>query len=58
MQDDQQLKDLLLREDAEGGTLGGQSRERGLKPIPEDSMRLSSDVSNGSGTPFAGVVSA
>lgn len=57
MQDDQSVRDLPQWEDTEGvasrgpldgGFPDGGRGDRGLKPIPEDSMRPSMDVRNGS----------
>ena len=64
MQDDQRINDALW-DDPEGGTSGapeggfadGGGGNRGLKPIPEDSMRPSMDASNGSAGPWNGEAS-
>ena len=56
LQDDQQLKNILLRAGAEVSTVGEQGRERSLTPIPEDTARLTLGVRNGSGDPSTGEV--
>ena len=58
LQDDQQLKNVLLRAGAEVSTVDEQSRERSLTTIPEDATRLTSVVRSGSGGPVTGEVRA
>ena len=61
LQDDHRLRDMALWEDPEEGisdeapVTGGRG-DRGLKPIPEDAMRPSMDVSHKSGGALDGEV--
>ena len=58
VQDDERLRDALRFEDLEGGVSSGENTQRGLRPIPEDSQRVSSDVRNSSAGPINGEVTA
>ena len=54
LQDGHRLRNLPLSEDEEEGSSrfpegASADRSRGLKPIPEDAMRLSIEASNGAG---------